>query len=67
VLHVLAKIYVLPTFILSLKEIRGNSRKVGNNLKISNSLFVVSLTKNVNLTGTKLGYKNTLMIYCSLQ
>ena len=65
VLRVLAKIYVLPTFILSLKEIRVNNRKGGNNLKITNSLFVVALIKNINLRGTKLSYKN-IMIY-SLQ
>ena len=41
-LHVLAKIHVLPTFILSLKEIRGNNRNEGNNLTITNLLFVVA-------------------------
>ena len=59
VLHVLAKIHVLPTFILSLKEIRGNNRNGGNNLTITNSLFVVALIKNINSTGTKLSYKNS--------
>ena len=58
-LHVLAKIHVLPTFILSLKEIRGNNRNEGNNLTITNSLFVVALIKNINSTGTKLSYKNS--------